>query len=276
MSSAGGVDEGHNFPDQRKDFLFEWEALGFRDLQNSQRTWTITIIHLLFNSRWVLAERLVVESNARILSDTPLYFPPSSFLHDPRIPPKDRHFGSAIEALAIQCISFSYEPLRRAIDLMKYDMDTTRVVLLCIGLHFYPMQHGCCKTREDTDKCYMTQSLRDYDSRHELTTYRLTPLQLAVHCLDYFATKILLERGVDPNGLGLLNGESVPIHLYEVDDIWGTVSPLHILRHAGYAPEAIDGSLDMMEGREAFRDKIEALLISYGATDFVQLPSLET
>lgn len=265
------------FPYQRLDYRFKWQAFDFKDLQNLQRKLIVTITCLLLNSCWALARRLIVESHPRILSDTSVRAagPLGSILVNSRIPYIEDHLCSAVEAVALTTVGLRNKPLRKAIEFMMYDVDITRVVLMCIGLHFHPCGHHACPMEEDGTKCYKIQLLQEYDSRRESTAYRLTPLQLAVLCWDYVATQVLLGGGNDPNGLGSVSGESVPIHIYEVDDSWGMASPLHILRHAGYALESIDGQLGIMEKRRAFRDKIEALLISYGGTEFVQLPSQE-
>jgi hypothetical protein len=261
------------FPDTKNKWPIRWEIGRVKDSHDLRKTLSVTITCLLLNSCWTLAKRFITENNVRIHSDTPV-----SFFIRSNLSGFHKYLGSAFEALALSCIQLSKEPLREAINLMKYQAGMTRVVLTCIALHFNPCRgrQSCCEVEEDPDQCCVIQLLRDYSSRDEVMAYRLTPLQLAVHCWDYFATKTLLENGVDPNGLGSLSGESVPIHLYKVNDIWGMASPLNILRNAGYAPENIDDHLRMMEKRRTFRDKIETLLISYGSTDFVRQRSQET
>ncbi|RDW74835.1 hypothetical protein BP6252_05977 [Coleophoma cylindrospora] len=259
-----------SFPKARGDFLCRWETLEDRSSQTLEEKLTIVITCLLLNSWVALARRLVIEHHPRILSGTPSYFSESSYCLGSQVPIKDKYLGSAIEALAVSSIGMDEEPQQSAIELInEYELDKTRTVLIYISLHFGPT--GFCNCEEsdfDVNRCPLTELLPNYDSHDEAITYRLTPLQLAVHCWDYAATKALLETGVDPDGLGCAFGEPVPIHIYEVDDGLSLASPLYIIRNADYAPEDIDGLINIMEKRRASRDKIEAVLISYGATYF--------
>jgi hypothetical protein len=100
-------------------------------------------------------------------------------------------------------------------------------------------------------------------------TYEITPLQVAVHSWDYYATRVLLEAGADPNGIGVVGGKRAPFYVAPIDNCWTLASPLHIIRHAGFAFEEFDYKIRLKEVRESRLSYLEALLKSYGAVDFI-------
>jgi hypothetical protein len=91
----------------------------------------------------------------------------------------------------------------------------------------------------------------------------VTPLQIAVGCFDLVGVKLLLEAGADPNGIGDSSGIE-----------WNDYSLLGRFKHLhATSPLTIcrdeDMGFDWMgENIDDDREKIEAELLKYGATDF--------
>jgi hypothetical protein len=95
---------------------------------------------------------------------------------------------------------------------------------------------------------------------------RMTPLQLAVHRWDCHGTTQLLKAGADANEVGDPNGEILPY----TDITLSACSPLHILRTGSYGLQYIEEHANLKEWRRERRAEIEALLLEFGALDFVR------
>ncbi|KAK9418244.1 putative NACHT domain-containing protein [Seiridium unicorne] len=244
----GDIHQASDDPDfvkRRSDFLIEYTDAS--NLPTVQELLARTFVVLVLNSSLILAKRLLTENDTD---------PCQIFL------------GSAIEAIASTVTHAVAEPLKEAIPLLSGQVDKTGLALICIGAHFCPQ----CPGFETDDCCKAIQPLLQYTETSETLTYSMTPLQLAVYCYDYGATKALLENDIDPNVLGARHGEPLPIHLYEVED-WGSASPLHIVKHVGYGLRGISKSLLFLKSRQSLGDKIKDLLIGYGVKDFMRSPS---
>ncbi|KAF2469239.1 uncharacterized protein BDR25DRAFT_304415 [Lindgomyces ingoldianus] len=100
---------------------------------------------------------------------------------------------------------------------------------------------------------------------------RITPLQIAVLRWDYSGTEWLLKKGVNSNAIGDIDGKYFP-HL---DNRWGQASPLHIIRHSPFALDHLDKVTNgrIKQERTAQRPRIEELLLTYGAKDFLMRDS---
>lgn len=237
------------------------------DVRSIQELVPIILASLSFNSSHVLADKLISQNNSQIL-ETPFHFMGASRAGSSRIPYETVHFGSAIEAIALLLIGMDGNNIVRSLKMLSDWLDKTRMALICVGSHLRPNGDCGCKEPEEAHECQYIRMLLQCVKVDDGVQHCLTPLQFVVYCLDIYVVKALLESGVDPNGLGARDGKSIPIYLYQVDDRWWSANPLHMLRHAEYAPEKIDGSLDIMESREAMRSDIETMLIDFGAQDF--------
>ncbi|KAK9771655.1 putative Fungal N-terminal domain-containing protein [Seiridium cardinale] len=254
-----------DFVKRRSDFLIEYTDVS--NLPTVQELLARTFVSLVLNSSLVLAQRLLTENGTQVI-DTPVYFGLPLLDTYSDMDPSQIFLGSAIEAIASTGTHAVAEPLKEVIPLLIGQVDKTRLALICIGTHFCPQ----CPSFETDDCCKAIQPLLQYTETSETLTYSMTPLQLAVYCYDYGATKALLENGIEPNVLGARHGEPLPIHLYKIED-WGSASPLHIVKHAGYGLQMISKSLLFLKRRQFLGDKIKDLLIGYGARDFVRSPS---
>lgn len=94
---------------------------------------------------------------------------------------------------------------------------------------------------------------------------RTTALQLAVHRWDSYGVSRLLDAGANVNEVGDPNGEIAPY----TDTNFSACSPLHILRTGAYGLQHIEEHANLRELREKQRPAIEALLLEFGAQDFV-------
>ncbi|ETS76160.1 hypothetical protein PFICI_11547 [Pestalotiopsis fici W106-1] len=236
----------------------------------SVQTFAPRILASLFlGSCHILANKLISHYGSQIL-ELPFHFRLSFVKQYPQ-------FGSAIEAAAIPTArNFTDYPILDCIEYLSEWFDSTRIALICVGLHAISGRDCGCYKSNNADDCRFTRMLRQYVKNGDGVQHRLTPLQFAVYCWDLDAVQALLESGADPNGLGVPDGKSTPIHLYQVDDRWWAASPLHLLRHAGYAPEEIDEYFDIKKSREARVSDIEAMLIEFGAQDFGSPTSTST
>lgn len=215
---------------------------------------------LLLNSSHILANKLVSHYGTEIL-EVPFHF---------YIAPRKGYFGSIVEAVSMA--TMGYNDCKEALDavkLLSHYFDNTQLAFICVGIHMRPDTDCEC---DAVNSCQPITMLLQYVQAGSDIHYCLTLLQLSVYCLDLRAVQALLDSGVDPNGIGTCDGRPTPIYLYKVDDRWWSASPLHMVRHAPFAAEEINETLDIMRSREAQRSEIEELLIQFGAEDF-GLPS---
>ena len=95
---------------------------------------------------------------------------------------------------------------------------------------------------------------------------RVSPLQVAVACLDYPGVASLLQKGADPNGIGDANGsewgeKSLGRHFRDLHGY----SPLHIIRNTTrFASFSAMGG-EMLRWRGKSKELIERILLRYEA-----------
>ncbi|KAF7537322.1 hypothetical protein G7054_g3825 [Neopestalotiopsis clavispora] len=220
---------------------------------------------LVLNSSHILASKLVSHYGSQIL-EVPFHFNPNGAYGGSKIPRKDKQFGTAVEAASMTTCGFGgLSEVLDGFELLSNWFDNAQLALIYVGLHIRSDGDCGCDT---LDGCPAITKLLQCVEADSGIQHCLTPLQLSVYCLDLRAVEALLESDVDPNGIGACDGRPTPIYLFKVDDRWWSASPLHMIRHAPFAAEDIDGTLDIMQSREAQRSQIEKVLIQFGAKDF--------
>lgn len=171
---------------------------------------------------------------------------------------EDERVGGVCTAPSIEALS-SVFPLT---DLLAY----------CSAIHYHETM--CMKQNDMSWSTWcMLKSLLDKGADPDTHEYAMTPLQLAVERWDYEGVKALLEHNADPNAIGIANGK-MPSGL-GVKNRWSCASPLYINRVAEYALEGtLEGAYLSTCGRGTHRrQKIEKLLLEYGAEEFFRTPN---
>ena len=120
-----------------------------------------------------------------------------------------------------------------------------------IGTHF----GSGCKHINAADKFCLFSELLTLKVDPNGSRFIVTPLQLAVYRCDYNAVKFLLNRGADPNALGVVDGEEVKNCQPTLVAMASSCTALRILKACRTLRKAND-------------TKIERLLIENGGLDF--------
>jgi len=135
-------------------------------------------------------------------------------------------------------------------------VDVNKLVLYCMLLH--------CHTSTCYPVCIIDLLIRR-GSPVSPPGVRMTALQVAVHRWDFYGVERLLYAGANVNEVGDPNGEIPPY----MDTTFSACSPLHILRTGAYGLQHIEEHVHLKKSRGESRAAIEALLLEFGALDFV-------
>ena len=140
--------------------------------------------------------------------------------------------------------------------------DPSVILLLFIRCHQ-------CHPNDDCSSYCLLKRLLELGADANVNECWVTPLQIAVYCRDFIATRILLEAGANPNPVEQSSGnawERLTL-LCHFNQLTG-YSPLYIYRHPGYF-EGDDVCYDEETGkRQGDPALIEAILLKYGAESF--------
>ena len=138
--------------------------------------------------------------------------------------------------------------------------DPSVVLLLSIG------------TQDFEEDCGLTQHLLELEADPNLTSYIVTPLQIATYRLDFDGVSMLLKYGAHPNSTGYDDGVA-----WKQDTIMSYLShlhgasPLRILRKYRYITPQTEKEHYYLWILEA-RKELEELLLQYGAEEISSTP----
>ena len=144
--------------------------------------------------------------------------------------------------------------------------DPSVALLLSIGSHWHD---SAC------ENFCLVQQLLQSGADPNFEGCFVTPLQIAVYCLDFEAVNALLENGAHPNSTGCKEGVVWEEHTFmsQINHLHGA-SPLRIVRkynHIDETPFWLEESRAIIEERtkgiEKARRKTEALLLQHGAQE---------
>ena len=135
-------------------------------------------------------------------------------------------------------------------------VDDRMLLVSCLVVH--------CHERVCINGCFV-EWLLGQGANFAPSGVRMTPLQLAIHRCDYHSSRLLLQAGADANAIGDMNGQILP----GIDTAFSSCSPLHIIRTSAYGLQNIEKEVNLKDVREARWADIEALLLEFGAMDFV-------
>ena len=170
--------------------------------------------------------------------------------------------GSILEVLAQQ-YSIQNQNIRFLLEIGAGLFDPS-VILSLIG-----EWHIGLDSQQKTDIQWFLESGADPN----LTDYITTPLQIATYCLNLERVSTLLQYGAKPSSTGCSNGAA-----WEVDTVMSYfnhlhgASPLRIIRKYTYIDPAIPGGSSKEDWILATRQKVERLLLQYGAEDISTTP----
>lgn len=162
--------------------------------------------------------------------------------------------GSIIEVCAHLNLNNKIFPL-----LLEYGtglFDPSKVLFICTGFH---------RHRDCIESCAV-ERLLELGADPNVLKHQVTPLQIAVVNWDFEAVSMLLKAGADPNDTGntdaIVWGEGTPMNSWFKQ--LHNASPLSICRH-------FDCS-DVTNRTEADREKVEEILLQYGAKELSSQP----
>jgi hypothetical protein len=217
------------------------------------------LINLLYaDPTCELAQKLLEGSNLKEAMQTHLECRIRSF---PRISETEAEdmfdFEGTVIELFAQLANDLPHPFRALLEQGAQYIDPSTILLFFIGSHGHSRSGKTCN-----DYCLLSRLL-ELGANVNKSGHWVTPLQIAVGCFDLAGVKLLLEAGVDPNGIGDSNGIE-----------WNDYSLLGRFKHL-HAASPLRICLDEDMGVnwasviiDHDREKIEAELLKYGATDF--------
>lgn len=171
-----------------------------------------------------------------------------------------KDYPTFLGALTVVAVKSTWAPLHLLLDILKREADPSLLMQYFLQIHD---QHDKICSKEE---CIILKLFQAGANVNTLD-FAHSPLQIAVHYRDYEGIRLLLKNGANPNGIGRQGGYT----LAGVNGAWSRSSPLHILRHAGYAiswaANAIAKGPTVDQEKKTF-ELIEELLLQHGARDF--------
>jgi hypothetical protein len=229
-----------------------------RWLLDSGNTDVVVLFSLLLLSMYsqrnlILAKRFLSRIELNKVLNIPLIIQKKTW--DPDLFRKGWYFyaGTLPDILA-QLMMEDTTPFRLLLDDAQEHFNLSRALISYIGSHDHDV------LSDDRKDCPL-ERLLELGADFSGSGYKVTPLQIAVHCWSIEAVDLLLKAGADPNGVGEVDGTAwMPgTYLARFNALHGA-TPLYICR-------VFDCTFkdDKMSKRKANRELIEASLVKYNA-----------